>query len=154
MRLAYPMGCTSPLPRCNGFPGNDTIRCCRCRALSSHLYSCSSSNGSRSMQPMCTGPCGLQVGTAKLGYAPQWGASGACNRNRIRVPNGRCLYAGRACQESRCRKGARHVQPAVSKAGVLSYIAPPKRSPPPCSFDSDRQWRKTHYANLSLVITS
>jgi hypothetical protein len=54
------LGCTSPIPRCNGFPGHDTIRCCRCRVLSSHLYSCGSSNGSRSMQPMCKGPCGLE----------------------------------------------------------------------------------------------
>jgi len=54
------LGCTSPIPRCNGFPGHDAIRCCRCRVLSSHLYSCGSSNGSRSMQPMCKGPCGLE----------------------------------------------------------------------------------------------
>jgi hypothetical protein len=29
-----------------------------------------------------------------------------------------------------------------------------RRAPPPCSFDSDSQWRKIHYTNLPLVITS
>jgi len=56
--------------------------------------------------------------------------------------------ASGACQESRYRKGACHVQPRdVIK---LAYICSVEEH----SFDSDSQWRKMHYANLPLVITS
>jgi hypothetical protein len=62
------LGCTSPLPRCNGFPGNDAIRCCRCRVLSSHLYSCSSSSGSRSMQPNVQGAMRAKTPQSRAKY--------------------------------------------------------------------------------------